>query len=302
MRQLRDEGSALVIVLALIAICSMVTLPLLDYTVTASANSRASAERVRRAESVKGGLRMSLADPRQLYKACDSATATVPVTLATPGTEVGVITRCYKLQSMRRFDAATLPFALATTMVGSVLPTGAFTSGNAYPKSGFSPNTTWHADTSTTMSASKIWTPKLPMRATALRGSTPFSMPAGFTPAGEPECKVFFPGTYKDPVTITGNIQVYFASGVYYFEQPIAISGDAKVTVGGGSEPGCVSSDQEAAFYADGAPVNHGISGLGGTWVLGGSARVAVDSTGGTTGPSLVFNKRCLCYFTCNFT
>ena len=58
-----------------------------------------------------------------------------------------------------------------------------------------------------------------------------FAMPAGF-----PTCKVFFPGTYTDPITING--PTYFTSGIYYFENEIKFIGGASAVIGLGAEAG----------------------------------------------------------------
>ena len=55
-------------------------------------------------------------------------------------------------------------------------------------------------------------------------------------PAGYPNCQVYFPGTYLDPITIESSTPVFFTSGIYYFEQQIRMSADAQVVIGGGAE------------------------------------------------------------------
>ncbi|HRE00946.1 MAG TPA: hypothetical protein PLV68_06575, partial [Ilumatobacteraceae bacterium] len=134
-----------------------------------------------------------------------------------------------------------------------------------------------------------IWTPNLPVHALSTR--LPFADPM---PSGFGDCQVFFPGTYTQPVTISSAIPTYFTSGIYYFEQPVTITGDANVVVGGGSVEGC-TTDQEAAFYATNAPSTHNITGLGGTFVFGYQGRLIVDNSVPSTtgnGVSLVFNQR----------
>ncbi|MGB0113853.1 MAG: fibronectin type III domain-containing protein, partial [Ilumatobacteraceae bacterium] len=78
-------------------------------------------------------------------------------------------------------------------------------------------------------------------------------------------------------------------SGIYYFENDIVVTAGANVVVGDGAVPGCTSS-QEAVFYAENVPSTHNLSGLGGTWVLGDSARILVDNAAGDV--TLRFNTR----------
>ena len=109
-------------------------------------------------------------------------------------------------------------------------------------------------------------------------------------PAGYPTCTVYFPGTYVDPLTLTG--PTYFTSGIYYFEKQVTIQNGADVVVGGGAVPGC-TSDQEAIFYAMNVPSTHNMSGLGATWVLGKQARVVVSNAMPSASPvKLRFNTR----------
>jgi hypothetical protein len=110
-------------------------------------------------------------------------------------------------------------------------------------------------------------------------------------PAGFDACDVYFPGTYIDPINITGPTPVYFASGIYYFENTVTIGGDANVVVGGGSVEGC-TTDQYAAFYATNAPSTHNITGLGSTFVFGMAGRLVVNNATTTTALSLIFNQR----------
>ena len=51
----------------------------------------------------------------------------------------------------------------------------------------------------------------------ALRSAGGHEMPDGF-----PECTVYFPGTFQDPVTISG--PTYFTSGVYYFQDVVTLA------------------------------------------------------------------------------
>jgi hypothetical protein len=168
--------------------------------------------------------------------------------------------------------------------VGSSIPTGLF--GDPYPGSGGTPPDAWQADTTSTATDGEIWLPNLPSRALNIRSPAGHLMPDGY-----PACRVYFPGTYIDPITITSSVPTYFASGVYYFTRPVRISGAANVVVGAGSVEGC-TSDQEAAFYATDAPKTHNITGMGATMVLGETGRLAVDTATAGASIRLIVNKR----------
>jgi type II secretory pathway pseudopilin PulG len=103
---------------------------------------------------------------------------------------------------------------------------------------------------------------------------------ASFTSGG---CTVYFPGRYHG-LNITSG-QHYFASGAYYFDAPVTISGGT-VVGGAGPELGC-SYDAEASLNAQ-APISPHVSGKGVEFILGGPATVSI--TGNTTAVSL--NRR----------
>ncbi|CAB4536862.1 MAG: hypothetical protein F2534_00250 [Actinobacteria bacterium] len=280
----RDEGSALVLALAMIVVCGLMVLPILEYAQAVSSQSRVLQVKTTRIEAVKGGLRTALADPVSLYKVCDAAGLTVPRDLASPGLTTAVSTRCWKMDSTHAEDPDTLRYGVGTTRVGALPPGG--TIGSPMPSSGGAPANQWRSDTTPRPADDRMWLPLLPSRSNSLRSPIGFSMPAGYPP-----CTVYFPGTYQDPVVITGSTPVFFTSGVYYFERDVRFSGSANVVIGGGGNEGC-TNDQEAAFYAVGAPTVHNISGLGTTFVFGREGRLVVDTTTAGTGPSVVFNQR----------
>ncbi|MFN8022380.1 MAG: discoidin domain-containing protein [Acidimicrobiales bacterium] len=279
-----DEGSALVIALVMIILCALVVLPVLQYAQTVSRQNRVLQTKSARLEAVKGGLRTALADPLELYKTCDDAGLTVPVSLAGPSLSTAVSTQCWKMSSALAEDPNTIRYGTATTQVGATVPSGVV--GTVMPNSGQSPANKWLDVVSTGPTDDKVWLPELPTRHVNVRSPAGYSMPAGY-----PACTVYFPGTYIDPVTITGTTPVYFTSGVYYFENTVRFSGDANVVVGGGAVEGC-TTDQEAAFYATGAPAVHNITGIGATWVFGAAGRLVVDDTTAGSSMSIRFNKR----------
>lgn len=98
-------------------------------------------------------------------------------------------------------------------------------------------------------------------------------------------CKVWYPGRYVGGGTITLTGTNYFASGLYYFEQPVSIASGATVVMGEGTYRGCVF-DTDAAF-APTAPKNHEITGKGATVLLAKGATMSVAS-----GAKLTINRR----------
>jgi len=280
-REARDRGSALPLVLVLIVIASLIILPTLTYAVSVlGANSVLSAK-THRIEAVKGGLRVALAEPSALYKACADSGQTLSIRLA--DSELNgetVSTECYTIELASSQSAEEMRFGVATTRVGFPPPAGL--AGNAYVPTDPTSTTEWQDATTLESETDKIWLPNLPVHALSPRSPVGSQMADGF-----PTCTVYFPGTYVDTLTLTG--PTFFTSGIYYFERDIRIAAGASVVVGDGARPGCTSS-QEAVFYALNVPSTHNIAGLGGTWVLGANARVLVDNALGDV--SLQFNTR----------
>ena len=193
-------------------------------------------------------------------------------------------TTCTNVKASQETQESDLRVAMTTTQFGSTAPT--FTVGTPYDSSTDTNEVAWTGHTSTTSEGGKILLPKLPAHALTHPSSNGYLMPSW---AGD--CRVFFPGTYNDPITLTGTTPVYFTSGVYYFDDTVTVSGSADVVVGGGAIEGC-TTDQDGAFNAEGAPSPHNITGYGATWIFGGAGRlVFTDSTAGS-GPSLQFNSR----------
>jgi hypothetical protein len=158
--------------------------------------------------------------------------------------------------------------------------------GDVYVNSGAPDPTLWWADSTTASTGGKIWVPSLPTHGLNHPASSGYMMPVW---AGS--CRVFFPGTYSDAITITDDIPTYFTSGIYYFENTITFGANANVVVGGGAVEGC-TTDSEAAYYAINAPASVSISGIGGTFVLGGAGRVVVTDQGSSNAPTVQFNAR----------
>ena len=287
----RDEGAVLVLALVVVIVATLIVTPLLRYAATVTRSSRIVDQRVQRLEAVKGGLRTALADPVGLFNACQGAglNPTHGATLASPQLSVPVASACYLMSTNFTEDVTKRPWGVAAVQVGATLPS-TFTSASPartdlYGGTG-SDETAWRTnDTSATRTQGKIWTPNLPAHA-----STPWSAdPKVMTYGGA--CQVYFPGTYVDPITITGSTPVYFTSGVYYFENTVTISGSANVVVGAGSVAGC-TDDQNAAYGVANPPRTPNITGAGGTFVFGMGGRLVVNNATTGTGPTLVFNQR----------
>jgi hypothetical protein len=187
-------------------------------------------------------------------------------------------------------DPANLRYGFAGVQVGATNPPAV--RGAAFPGTGAAPEGDWQISSSVQSEPDKIFLPDLPIYGTSVRSATPYSMGGGF-----PTCLVYFPGKYVNPLTITGSTPVFFTSGIYYFTQPVTISGNANVVFGDGERRGCFNgndavSDQDAAFNAINAPKVHGISGLGATLIFGGNGRLVVNNSTTGSGISVVFNKR----------
>lgn len=283
-RPARDKGSALMLATVFVLIGALMVVPLLRYASNVIRNSSTQRLKTYEAEAARGALRTALADPIALYNACSNAGLTIPVDLASPGLATPISMKCTMVKSATELNDEDLRLALATTQAGSVLPVGAV--GTPYPRSGDTNTSAWLADYTTTSTGGMIYLPYLPTHALTHPATGGYMMPAW---AGT--CRVFFPGTYSDPVTINDSIPTYFTSGIYYFEDTVTFSGAADVVIGAGAVPGC-AEDQDAAFNAVNAPVTHNSSGLGATFVFGDAGRLVITDGGGAAAPSVQFNSR----------
>lgn len=276
--RVRDAGSALPLVLALMVIGALIVIPMLRYTVSVMKHNTALSEKTQRVEAVRAGLRVALADPISLYETCRVAGENTQVTLASPP-GFDVTTKCYSIGFATARDEDELRQGAVTTRVGQAPP--AMLQGLPSPVPTRTAPADWLADVTPKSETGKVWLPNLPVHGLNLRSPVGTQMAAGFA-----TCTVYFPGTYPDPVVIGG--PTFFTSGVYYFENEVRVQGGASVVVGGGATPGC-TTDQEAVFYAQNVPGTHNMSGLGATWVLGGNGRVVVTNDAAV---SMQFNKR----------
>jgi hypothetical protein len=283
----RDRGATLILALVMIIIGAMIVLPTLSYTMAVTRHSRIAMNKTAADEQVKGGLRTALADPGKLYLACEGGSRTTVHTIASG--LPGISTTCSWLSERNERDASTISYSVATVQAGSSVPPDAVPQtapASWYAASGNLDTHAWLNDKTSTSTIDKIWAPNLPSHALSHPSKDGYSMPAGF-----PACLVYFPGTYNDPVSITGSTPVFFTSGIYYFENTVTISGSAHVVVGDGGVEGC-TTDQEAAFSAVNAPASHNITGVGATFVFGGAGRLIVNDLTPGTGVSVKFNKR----------
>lgn len=278
---LRDEGTTLMLVLVLMIIGSLIVIPLMQYSISVMRANTVLSDKTERLEGVKSGLRVALAQPVSLYQTCGAGGPSTPINLATTSINGQTIsTKCYFIDYQAAQSASELRTGLVATEIGETVP--AALTGDTWTPSG-SNEAEWIDSTSKASETGKIWLPNLPAHGLDVRSNAGYQMPAGY-----PTCKVFFPGTYSDALTLTG--PVYFTSGIYYFENTVTVAGGATVVAGQGAIEGC-TSDQEAAFYAVNAPSTHNIGGLGATFVFGKTGRLVVDNT--TASPiSFQFNAR----------
>jgi hypothetical protein len=297
-QQRRDEGSVLPLVLVLMIIGAMIVMPVLDYTIAVFKSNRVVSDRTAQSEAAKGGLRMVLGDPKNVFLTCDGGGNLTPADPVVNG--IAVSTTCTELEEVG--PAAALGYAVpkgaVATQLGAQMPVSlsgtTASSGPAYP---YPASPDWwatpaapdpNAQYSATAEEDLIWMPDLPRIPSAEREATPFDMPPAF------DCKVFFPGRYDDPIDLSGNI--YFTSGVYYFEEPITLADDANVVVGYGLEDFTPASDcaddLQVASNVINPPTTYDISGGGATWVFGANARLVIDNSAMAAGASIRFNQR----------
>ncbi|MDW3215512.1 MAG: hypothetical protein R8G01_16050 [Ilumatobacteraceae bacterium] len=294
----RDEGSVLPMVLVLMVVGALVVVPMLDYTIAVFRSNRVVTDRTANTEAAKGGLRMALGDPKNVFLTCDGGGNLTPADSTING--VSVQTTCTEVSEVG--PAAALGYAVpkgaVATQLGADLPASfsgtTASSGPAYP---YPADPDWWASPaapdpgaqySATATEDLIWMPELPRIPSTHRDPDPYDMPAAF------DCQVFFPGHYTQPVDLSGNI--YFTSGVYYFEEPVTVADDADVVVGYGLEDFSPASDcaddlQVASNVID-PPSTYDISGGGATWVFGADARLIIDNSAMGSGARIRFNQR----------
>lgn len=282
-----DAGAALVVMLVLVILCALIITPLLTYNLGLASSRKVSHARVVRTEAVEGGLRVALLDPMGLWTTCAGATMTRSVALPSPAMAISTSNRCFLVGEQRRDAPQDLRYSVVTTKAGSAAPSGTWRTGTTYPGSGSTNLAAWIASSTAEATRDTVWLPNLPFRNVSDRPSRGYAMPSG-------NCTVYFPGTYKNALTVnnSGGTDVYFASGVYYFEAPVTLRASRPIVLGAGATPGC-TDDESAVANAVGAPGIHHISGGGVTFVFGAGGSLTIDDRygSGNTG-SVVFNQR----------
>jgi hypothetical protein len=319
-RSNRDEGSALVLALVMVVLGALIVAGISNYAVTVLRANRVLSERTQRAEAVKAGLRMAFASPRDLYEYCgpDNTGTYVWVDLA-PVTVNGqqVDTRCHTIDVAAAQSNDERRFGLVATRIGEQIPVELTpadppVADPPLPPTRYNGMATatdthaWLADTTEESLTGKIWRPRLPSHGISPRSASGTTMPSGW-----PTCRVFFPGTYPDPIILDG--PTFFTSGVYYFESEVRVIGGADVVIGDGSTAACRNDDpswtgprsvstQDALYYAERVPGEHYVNGYGATFVFGDKGRLVItndpterDRTNAVVGNrpiSFVINRR----------
>ena len=268
-REIQDRGSAMIMVLAFTIIAALIVVPMLTYAMTVLRVNSVSVEKREELESVRGGARVAIADPVALFQTCTSQTSFA--TLPTPA--VDSTTQCRQISEIGVTDELTIPYSAVALQPGEIISSQPFAGlSHLEPPAAAAQNWWYSTPYDSEPVASSIWLPNLPERDSSVQSSTGHVLPSPYN------CRVFFPGTYTDPIVLDD--PVYFASGNYYFEEPVTILGGADVVAGFGLEPGC-ASDLEAFSDIDpaDAPQRFNIDGLGATFILGSDARLIVDDS-----------------------
>ena len=307
----RDRGAVLPLVLVMIIVGALIVIPVTAYTTSVLRANKVEEQKTRNSETAKGAIRVALHSPSLVFGDDERADDSCPDNVADlipDGVmiETGVSLSCTHVEELSADEVFGLevPVGLAQLQIAPD-PAGldrysgvVATSGDAppYTDSGFEPSWAWWLgfDSGTVGDPKTVAPlPELPSFAGVERDSAPLDMP-GFN------CKVFLPGHYTDPLVVDesfGSNNFYFASGVYYFEEPISISGDVDVVVGQGLADFGVTNDcaddiQVGAHVDVPLGTTYGIDGNtgGATWVLGDNARISVSEAGGA--PSVRFNQR----------
>ena len=115
----RDQGSALIMVLVVVALASLIVLPMLDYATAVGRQNTVLSTKTKRQEAVKAGLRTVLADPSKVFEYCAEGSPS----LAGPGIDgIDVETTCNFIDfSLAELDE-DLHLGLVATRVGETIP------------------------------------------------------------------------------------------------------------------------------------------------------------------------------------
>ncbi|MCB0967829.1 MAG: hypothetical protein KDB37_13415, partial [Ilumatobacter sp.] len=279
----RDDGSVIILALVMMIIGALIVGSISTYALSVLRANYVLSEETHQAEAAKAGLRMALANPRDLYEFCgpDRGGPSNPVALA-PISVNGetVTTRCHTISVAAAQGDDERRFGLVATRLGETIPdelvpAPAPAADPAQPPTRYDLSTevdprAWTGVTEEQSVTGTIWRPRLPSHGLSPRSPSGTQMPAGW-----PQCRVFFPGTYVDPILLDG--PTFFTAGVYYFENEVRVVGGADVVVGDGSTSGCVTS-QDALYYAEKIPGEHNVNGFGATMVFGDRGRLVITN------------------------
>lgn len=286
----RDRGSALLLVMVLMVVGGVIATGLLTYSQAVIRARPALHERIAGAEAVKSGTRMAITLQREFGPSdCFASTARwtiadTPVTatcstLSSYTTGRGRIGTIITANGASPANIVTPSWAgnVSTALLGEVaVNTGAFGSSSSTVLSRGANGTFLWTPTNTgwwqmvgDLDGSARAYPVLPQVPS-------YSRPGSQATIGS--CVLYYPGRYlgTSALTLSGGTH-YFASGVYYFERPIVVTGGAQVVFGEGLHSGCAVDAQAA--YAGTAPKSHEITGKGATILLGDIATLTVQDS-----------------------
>jgi len=292
-----DAGSALLMVMVLMVVGGMIATGLLAYSQAVIRARPALHERIAGAEAVKSGTRMAITlqrefGPTDCFAPTASWTIANTAVTATCTSLSNYTTGRGRLGTVITANAGTTANLVTPTWAGSLsqavtgdvtINTGALgTSSSQQMVRGVGSAFTWSTSNMGWWqlagdNSGTSWTyPYLPQIPS-------YSRPGSQASIGS--CTLYYPGRYlgTTPLTLTGGTH-YFASGVYYFERPLVITGGAQVVFGEGLYAGCAVDAQAA--YATTAPKSHEITGKGATLLLGDIATLTVQES------SVRFNRR----------
>ena len=263
-----DDGSALILVLVLMVVGSLIVTGLLRYTQAILDTRPALHEQNTAAEAVKSVTRMAITLQRDAGPAACFTSSTV---YSING--IGVNASCTTLSSYTTGRGRIGVVSTVTNGTTSNISTPAWAGSTAQAVNGGtlvdSATTAWRTRVGDSTDGVTWSYPKLPQIPS-------FERPGSQSSIGS--CQIYYPGRYlgTTPLTLNGGSH-YFASGVYYFERPLVITGGAQVVFGEGVHAGCAVDAQAA--YATAAPRSHEISGKGATLLLGDVAYVSVQES-----------------------
>jgi hypothetical protein len=294
-----DDGSSLILVLVFMIVIGLLVIPLLTYSATVFKANTAVKNKVDEVESVKAAMRYAIAQQREApAQLCSIATpglspvwvknVTVRVSCTYAATEVTssgarkgvVITQ--NAASAIQWTSASSKVLQGPGLVGDTVPAGTL----PFFPDGYSTfsSSSWTADPNVTIpvipAPSALWGTSTPPVAYARPSTAAFTLDL----VNRNRCSVFFPGWYKQPLTLDGVTNDYFfVSGVYFFEQPLIIKDRARVVAGrpsgsGGTSNGCIPEAE--AYAADRVPNWPMSSGSGATFLFGAAGRLEVRDQG----------------------